>query len=78
MLCRSCQEVTHRMRHCDDTDVPHWPVRSITNSTAVGRCCIAASVRRSIALRSSSGRSSSPGVSVTCEEHRCNAVPSCT
>ena len=54
------------MAHWSATEVPHSPVRSATNTAAVGRCPRAASVSFSMALRSSSGRRSSPGVSVTC------------
>ena len=35
--------------------VPHCSLRSMTESSEVGRCAMHASVRRSIALRSSSG-----------------------
>lgn len=48
-----------------EESAPEWPVRSITNITAVGRCCIDASVSASISLRWSSGRLSTPGVSIT-------------
>jgi hypothetical protein len=45
--------------------VPHSPVRSVTNMATDGMYSRAASVRSSIALRSSSGRDNKPGVSVT-------------
>jgi len=46
--------------------VPHCPLRSMIKSSEVGRCAMHASVRRSIALQSSSALFSRPSTSVTC------------
>jgi hypothetical protein len=55
----------HLIAHWSAMLVPHSSVRSMTNSTLVGKQSKAASVSSSILLRSSSSRDITPGVSVT-------------
>mmetsp|Transcript_876 Transcript_876/g.3358 ORF Transcript_876/g.3358 Transcript_876/m.3358 type:complete len:677 (+) Transcript_876:66-2096(+) len=63
--CANLSFKSFRIDSWSSTDVPHRPDRSNTKTTQVGRCSNVAIASFSILFRSSSGRQSSPGVSVT-------------